>query len=448
MEDKSLRKVQAVIAGCGVAVIAAVIASRYRVSSANMIISKTGPFIKNIAIGKKTFILPFQKFNYISLEPKHIDVSLTAMSSEKLEFKIPCSFTVAVSDVHSDIEKYALRLVGCNEGKIIEILFGMIEGEARVLASKMKIEDIFNDRAKFRDMVITNVEQDLKDKLGLKILNANIKELADMDGSEYFRYMRQKTTKGAENQAKIDISEAQKNGTIGEKERITTTRINIAGLEAKSVLFENEQDVTKANSEKLKKINLIEFDRETRIKQIEADAFTEKRKQELQEIVQLAKAKCNLESLRAEQLMKIQLEKESAIMKAEGIKRSMMLEADGELYKKQLQAEAILKMYKAEADGLKLIEGSVKEPGALEYFRLKNNLYQDLAKQNSAAIQGLNPKITVWNTGSGDRNPLTDIFKNIPPLLQTVYDQSGVKPPSWMIDIGDKVNKTNETGKK
>ncbi len=41
--------------------------------------------------------------------------------------------------------------------------------------------------------------------------------------------------------------------------------------------------------------------------------------------------------------------------------------------------------------------------GLLQYLMLNNNTYEELARANAQAIQGLNPKITVWNTGKTTR---------------------------------------------
>ncbi len=52
----------------------------------------------------------------------------------------------------------------------------MIEGETRVLAASMSIEEIFKGRTNFKTKIIDMVQEELS-KLGLAIFNANIKEL-------------------------------------------------------------------------------------------------------------------------------------------------------------------------------------------------------------------------------------------------------------------------------
>lgn len=71
-------------------------------------------------------------------------------------------------------------------------------------------------------------------KLGCRIYNANIKELQDSKDSRYFSSLAQKISAEAENQARIDISEAKKKGVIGEKEREGITRQSVSEIESKT----------------------------------------------------------------------------------------------------------------------------------------------------------------------------------------------------------------------
>lgn len=54
-------------------------------------------------------------------------------------------------------------------------------------------------------------------QFGLLIYNANVKQLADVRGHEYFSYLGQKTQMEAANQARVDVAEAKMKGEIGSK---------------------------------------------------------------------------------------------------------------------------------------------------------------------------------------------------------------------------------------
>jgi len=57
--------------------------------------------------------------------------------------------------------------------------------------------------------------------------NANVKELQDTPGSEYFQFLSRKAHEGASNQAKVDVANARMIGEIGEVRGIMAS-INIA----------------------------------------------------------------------------------------------------------------------------------------------------------------------------------------------------------------------------
>ena len=79
--------------------------------------------------------------------------------------------------------------------------------------------------------------------------------------------------------------------------------------------------------------------------------------------------------------------------------------------------------------------------GLMQYLMLERNTYEQLALANAKAIQGLSPKLTVWNTGSqgqgsssegdGGLGAVRNIMQSLPPLLSTINDQTGIQPPGW-----------------
>ena len=57
------------------------------------------------------------------------------------------------------------------------------------------MEEIFKERQLFKNKVIENVQAEL-DQFGLRIYNANVKELQDTAGSEYFKFLSRKAHEG------------------------------------------------------------------------------------------------------------------------------------------------------------------------------------------------------------------------------------------------------------
>jgi len=76
--------------------------------------------------------------------------------------------------------------------------------------------------------------------------------------------------------------------------------------------------------------------------------------------------------------------------------------------------------------------------GLLKYLMLQNGTYTELARANAAAINGLQPKINVWNTGSQDGSadsmaPIRNLMQTLPPILSTIQEQTGMTAPSWLM---------------
>ena len=83
-----------------------------------------------------------------------------------------------------------------------------------MIVSGMTMEEIFKERQLFKNKVIENVQTELN-QFGLRIYNANVKELQDTAGSEYFKFLSRKAHEGASNQAKVDVANACMMGEIG-----------------------------------------------------------------------------------------------------------------------------------------------------------------------------------------------------------------------------------------
>ncbi len=67
---------------------------------------------------------------------------------------------------------------------------------------------------------------------------------------------------------------------------------------------------------------------------------------------------------------------------------------------------------------------------------MESNLYERLAQHSAAAVQGLKPTVSVWNTGGGSdaagvggsvAKTLADLCMVVPPLFDTIERQTGMQ---------------------
>lgn len=93
----------------------------------------------------------------------------------------------------------------------------------------------------------------------------------------------------------------------------------------------------------------------------------------------------------------------------------------------------------------------------MQYLMLTTGTYSTFANANAAAINGLQPKITVWNTndrGTGSSNSnhnglgaIRNIMQSLPPMLSTINEQTGMQPPGWLAKMGDNSSQELVNGK-
>lgn len=436
------------------------------------------------------------------------------MTSEKLKFSLPAVFTIGPDDDPDSLIKYAILLTGNAEGHVTkgtvstgrshvqDIVKGIIEGETRAIVSTMTMEEIFNKRQVFKDKVIKCVQTEL-DQFGLKVYNANVKELQDTDGSQYFAFLSMKAHEGAQNQAKVDVARAKMHGEVGEAEHQGETKRSIAKIHAQTAVLETERKVEKATADSRLKSREIDIERELNLERIKATRQAEEKDAELLVTVERKKAEKELERLRATTVTQARIAKESSQEAADGeLYRSTKKadgqaytqkqaadanfqaqardtdaavyrttkEADGNAYRakmaadadfqtRQRAAEALFITKKREAEvlyitrqqeaaGLEDLARAYKalsEPlggpqGLMQYLMLKEGVYERLADSSARAIQGLQPKINVWTTGGGEGGadataPIRNLFQAIPPAAGALFDQTGMAPPAWLMQM-------------
>ncbi|XP_057522844.1 flotillin-like protein 4 [Amaranthus tricolor] len=472
----------------------------YKVASASEYLVITGVGIGDIKLAKKAWVVPGQSCTKFDISPVNYTFEVQAMSSEKLPFILPAVFTIGPrADDHDSLVKYA-KLIAPHDKlshHVEELVQGVIEGETRVLAASMTMEEVFSGAKKFKQEVFDKVQLEL-DQFGLVIYNANIKQLVDIPGHEYFSYLGQKTQMEAANQAKIDVAEARKKGEIGAKLREGETLQNASKIDAETKIisvqrtgqakkeeikigaevqiYENGRiaEVAEANAElAMKKAG---WTKDAQVAQVEADKAVKLREAELQREVERMNAMTQTEKLKAEFLSKASVEYETKVQEAnwelyqqqksaeatlfkkekEAAAQKALAEAsfytrqqaaDADLYAKKKEAEGILALAQAQGTYIRtLLEALGGNYGALrDYMMINNGMFQDIAKTNAEAIKGLQPKISVWTSGGGGGGAdggsamaeVANVYRSLPPLFKTVQEQTGMVPPTWLGTLKD-----------
>ena len=370
------------------------------------------------------------------------------------------------------------RTIATGRNHVQDIVKGIIEGETRSIVSNMTMEELFNNRRLFKRQVIECVQNEL-DQFGLRIYNANVKELQDMGESKYFESLARKAHEGAQSQAQVDVAHARMIGRVGEAEKEGEAKQRIAKINAHTAVLETERKVEKANADQKLRTREITIARELNLEQIASDRAAQHRDAELQRGVEEKRAAMELERLRATTVTQAKIQRESAQQHADAEFYNQSKQAEAHLINQRAEADAIaysgereaeiaatkktrdaeasffVKQKEAQADffsrqqeaaGITEMAKAYGElanvlggpQGLMQYLMLQNNTYEKLALANAKAINGLQPKINVWNTGSAGAEgadsmaPISNLFQTLPPLLSTIQDQTGMTPPAWL----------------
>jgi len=406
---------------------------RYKVSKPDEYLVKTGLGIKDIKISKTGFLFPFQKYKFINMAPKNYKFSLNSMSKEKLEFVLPGVFTIGPKNDIDKLNDYVRFLENSDASNIIN---GILEGETRILCGQLTLEEIFNDRKALKDKITQNVQSEL-DNFGLTIYNANIIELHDAPGSEYFKYMRQDKTTKAQNDALIKVSENKKRGDVGQKLMEAETRQAVADLESSTVVFENTKKEAILKSKATFEITKAETEKQSMIAESESKNAILLRTAELDKEVQIKRILSETERIRALELTQIQVNAEKKIKEAQGHADAVKIQADAELYAQEKKAEGTRALLFAQSEGLQKMVNSLGNNSnhLMHYLMIEKDMFTKIANENAKAIKDMKPRITVWNTGSDEKDPIQNIFKMLPPMLTTIKEQTGISPPDWLIKM-------------
>ena len=340
------------------------------------------------------------------MKPHTFNFNLHNMSSEKVEFNLPVVFTIGpippVDEQSTALfKKFAQNIGNLEYPEGQQMIFGVIEGETRSLTANLTIEQMFNGKDKFREMVMSGIATDLHE-LGLHIYNANIKEMSDYDeNNKYFAYRKQNAVETANYESQVAVAEARKHGEIGLKQREAETRITVAKINTETTISVNERigEVAVSNA-KLKEVQ-AEANRRGEIAKVEAEQAALLRAAELQIGVETQRQQQLLAQLRAETLTNTRVEAEQIVAEAEGKASAIIHMTNAKFYDEQKKAEAIKINLAAHSVGLQaLIDACPEDESVVKfYLGLKDGLFEKLAVQQAVALQNMKPEISVWNTG-------------------------------------------------
>ncbi|MDR0786854.1 MAG: flotillin family protein [Gemmatimonadota bacterium] len=277
--------------------------------------------------GGGKLVLPIiQEHAFLSLLPLTVDVNLTdALSYENIRVRVPSVFTVAIGTSPEIQQNAATRLLGLTQEEIKSQAADIIFGQMRQVIASMRIEEINRDRDAFQAHIQAALEPELR-KIGLVLLNVNIKDLGDESG--YIEAIGRKAAAEAVQKARGDVAEQEK---VGE--------IRVANAE-------QERTIQVANASKLREIGVQEAvrDQQVRIADLEKETAIARQRAAFERDAQIALAD-------REKRISVAAAEAEAVegeVRSERARRVAVASADAEAIKGEATAKALIAAAEAE----------------------------------------------------------------------------------------------------
>ncbi len=407
-----------------------------------VVYGKTGGGSAKCIHGGGAFIWPIiQDYEYLDLTPISMEVMLTnALSKQNIRVNVPSRFTIGISTEPTVMQNAAERLLGLSGDAIRDLAQEIIFGQLRMVVASMDIEEINTDRDKFLTHITHNVEVELQ-KVGLKLINVNITDIHDESG--YIEALGKEAAAKAINDARISVSQKNRDGSIGEAQAVQDQRIQVAAANARAVEGENTAKIAVAHSDASRRSREAEAERLANAsekvqlaKALEESYAAEKEAEEARALRKQAEQHADIVVPAQIQKQKIEIDAEA---EAEQIRRIAKGEADSILFKKQAEAQGMYEILTKQAEGLDRIVKAAGNNSKDAVLLLIADKLPELVKTQAEAIKNIKiDKVTVWDGGSNGKDGksatagfLSGMYKSVPPL-QDMFDMAGMQLPEYL----------------
>jgi len=396
--------------------------------------------------GGAAFVWPvIQAFDYLDLTPMQIEIPLDgALSKQNIRVNTPSSFTVGISTDPGVMSNAAERLLGQPLSAIETLASDIIFGQMRVVIATMDIEAINADRDQLIERITQGVEGELT-KVGLKLINVNIKDITDDSG--YLDALGKEAASRATNDAKIQVAQRERDGNIGEAEAQRDQRTQVSAAQATAVEGENLAKVKVAESDALRREREAEAERlasaAEKVKQAQAleEAYSSERKAE-QVRAEREKATQHANVVVPAEIEKAKIET-LAEADAEKIRRLKKGEADGIQALMEAEAKGTLAALQAKAQGFgEIVQSSGGEADDATLLLVTEQLPQLIEEQVKAISNLKIDSVTVWDSGKGEggKNDTADFVSGLVgalPPLHALTKNVGIELPEFLGKLSD-----------
>ena len=391
--------------------------------------------------GGAAFIWPvIQAYEFLDLTPMSISVDLeNALSRQNIRINVPSRFTVGISTEPGVMQNAAERLLGLRLQEIQELAKDIIFGQLRLVIATMDIEEINTDRDKFLEAVSRNVEGELK-KIGLRLINVNVTDISDESG--YIDALGKEAAAKAINDAKKNVAERDRDGSIGEANAHRDQRIQVAQADSAAIQGENSAKVEVAMSNAQRREKEAEATRIATAAEKIAAAQALEEAYAAEQKAEAARAAREKATQEADVIVKTEIDKRrkelEAEAEAEQIRRKAQGEADAIRVKMEAEAAGSQALLVKQAEGLReIVSAAGGDADEAVRLMLADKMEQLMRIQVDAIKNVKIDKVTVWDSGQGQDGKtstagyISGLMKSIPPM-SVMFDMAGMNLPKFL----------------
>ena len=385
-----------------------------------------------------------------------------ALSRQNIRINVPSRFTVGVSTEPGVMQNAAERLLGLKLQEIQELAKDIIFGQLRLVIATMDIEEINTDRDKFLEAVSRNVEGELK-KIGLRLINVNVTDISDESGyidalgkeaaakaintdisdeSGYIDALGKEAAAKAINDAKKNVAERDRDGSIGEANARKDQRVQVAQADATAIQGENAAKVDVAMSNAQRREKEAEATRIATAAEKIAAAQALEEAYAAEQKAEEARAQREKATQEADVIVRTEIDKRrrelEAEAEAEQIRRKARGEADAILAKMQAEAQGAQEILLKQADGLRQIVSAAGGDADSAVRLMLADKMEELMRIQVDAVKNIKiDKVTVWDGGEGKDGKtatagfVSGLMKSIPPMNE-MFNMAGMELPRFL----------------
>ncbi len=401
-------------------------------------------------IGGGTLVKPFiESAQVLPLEVYTLDLQVPeVLTAQGIHITSQGQGQVKIGGDEYSIRMAAEQFLGTGGEGIKDVAAKILEGHMREALGKMTVEQLYQKRSEFAEMVKESASRDFA-RMGLTILSFSLKDFSDKVG--YIESLGKPQIAQARGEAAVAEAEAEMEATV---------KAAAARKESDIAKFKAEAEIAEANRDY--ELKRAEYSSMVNQKKAQADLSYEIERQKMNQLLKKEEysvkmvEKENAIKLEEKEILRKERELESTVKKqADARKYQVISETDATAYKLAEEAKgkaAGTRLHgAAEAEAMKLKAAAYAEYNQAAMYQMLISVMPELARAVSEPLSKVDKIVMIDSGGNGASGAsrvtkqVADVLAQLPTVVESL---SGVDLKKILERFGQPAEKKSEHGKK